>query len=63
MEALRKKAAMEEGEIVEEALGPQELVSDDDLQRQLERRQKAHFFLKTIFNQKKEQQGLNTNSE
>uniref|UniRef100_A0A914Y018 SURP motif domain-containing protein n=1 Tax=Panagrolaimus superbus TaxID=310955 RepID=A0A914Y018_9BILA len=51
----RQKAAKEEGEIIEEALGDSVDISEEELQRQMERRQKAHLFLKTILNQKREQ--------
>uniref|UniRef100_A0A914PKF8 SURP motif domain-containing protein n=1 Tax=Panagrolaimus davidi TaxID=227884 RepID=A0A914PKF8_9BILA len=51
----RQKAAQEEGEIIEEALGDSADVEEEELQRQMERRQKAHLFLKTILSQKRKQ--------
>uniref|UniRef100_A0AC35ETN8 SURP motif domain-containing protein n=1 Tax=Panagrolaimus sp. PS1159 TaxID=55785 RepID=A0AC35ETN8_9BILA len=51
----RQKAAQEEGEIIEEALGDSADVEEEELQRQMERRQKAHLFLNTILSQKRNQ--------
>jgi hypothetical protein len=51
----RQKAAQEEGEIIEEALGDSADAEEEELQRQMERRQKAHLFLKTILSQKRKQ--------
>ena len=55
-----EKAAQEEGELVEEALdGESDVIPEEELRLQHERKEKAHVFLRNIFNAK---QNKNVNS-